>query len=341
MKAAIVNPYLDTLGGGERYTMAVVSTLIDNGWQVDVEWPDSGIKNQLEKRFGISLGNVNFISDTKRGDGYDLCFWVSDGSIPTLRARKNILHFQVPFHGVNGKSLLNKMKLFRIAKIVCNSGFTKKVIDKEYGVESMVIYPPVDTRNLKSKRKENLILSVGRFSQLKQAKRQDILIEAFKKLYDAGNSDWQLILAGGTEVGAGEYVAKLEKKIGKYPILVIKSPAFKEITSLYGRAKLFWSAAGYDINEQKEPDKVEHFGISAVEAMAAGVVPFLFNAGGHKEIVTEGRDGYLWNKVGTLVSESKKLITNHSLWNQMSATAKIKSHQYSYEKFGQEIRHLI
>jgi hypothetical protein len=166
MKAAIYNPYLDTLGGGERYTLAFATALAKKGWRVDLEWKDDGIKGKLESRFGVDLKNINIVDDTKRGDGYDLCFWVSDGSIPTLKSRNNILHFQVPFHDVNGKSLLNKMKLFRINKIVCNSFFTKKVIDNEYGVNSVVVYPPVPADQIKIKRKENSIYCNNRIKQL-------------------------------------------------------------------------------------------------------------------------------------------------------------------------------
>jgi glycosyltransferase involved in cell wall biosynthesis len=161
MKAAIVNPYIDTLGGGERYTMGVARALAAKGYQVDVQWKEPTIKGRLERRFNIKLDNVNFVKDVGRGDGYEVCFWVSDGSIPILRARKNFLHFQFPFHDVNGKTLLNKMKFFRIEKIICNSYFTKKIIDKEYGVESIVIYPPVDVADFKPKRKEKLIVSIN------------------------------------------------------------------------------------------------------------------------------------------------------------------------------------
>ena len=91
MKAAIYNPYLDTLGGGERYTMAFAKVLSDAGYKVDVQWKSSKIRDKLEKRFGFELGSINFVHDIKRGDGYDICFWLSDGSIPQLKARKNFL----------------------------------------------------------------------------------------------------------------------------------------------------------------------------------------------------------------------------------------------------------
>ena len=38
MKAAIYNPYLDSLGGGERYAMAVAQVLVKKGYQTDVYW---------------------------------------------------------------------------------------------------------------------------------------------------------------------------------------------------------------------------------------------------------------------------------------------------------------
>src|SRR3989338_7818187 len=173
MRALIHNPYLDTLGGGERYTMAFAQALNASGYTVDVAWRDKAIKEQLGKRFGMDLKNINFTKERSRGDGYDVCFWISDGSIPLLRARKNFLHFQFPFKNVSGKTLFNRMKFFRIDKIICNSYFTKSFVDSAYGVDSFVIYPPVDALQFKPGKKENLIISIGRFSQLTQAKRQD------------------------------------------------------------------------------------------------------------------------------------------------------------------------
>ena len=340
-KAAIVNPYLDTLGGGERYTLTFAKVLVDSGWKVDLEWKNIEIKKDLESRFGMDLENIEVVNDVKRGDGYDLCFWVSDGSIPTLRARKNFLHFQVPFHDVNGSSLLNKMKLFRINKIVCNSLFTKKVIDKEYGVDSMIIYPPVSIEEIKPKRKENLILSVGRFSQLKQSKRQDILIKAFKKIVDEGTKDWKLIVAGGIEVGVDDYLNKLEKTAEDYPIEIIKSPDFRTLKELYGKAKIFWSASGFEESEEKNPEKVEHFGITVVEAMSAGGVPIIFSAGGHKEIIQNNVNGFLWNSVYELIKKTRTLIDNKSLLRSISQKSRDDSQKFSNERFKKEFLALL
>lgn len=333
MKAAIHNPYLDTLGGGERYTVSFAKVLVDEGWDVDLEWSGPDIKDSLNKRFGIDLSKVNIVSDIKRGDGYDLCFWISDGSIPALKSRKNILHFQVPFHGVNGASLMNKMKLFRINEIVCNSEFTKKVIDEEYGVNSKVIYPPIDTESFKSKRKENIILYVGRFSKLKQNKHQEVLIKTFIEMVDSGLKDWKLVLAGGSEVGSGTFIQELKRMIIGYPIQIIESPDFKTLKSLYGVAKIFWSAAGFGENELEEPENFEHFGMSLVEAMSASCCPVVYGVGGHKEIIENTVNGFFFFTTKELVSITNKLINQKSYLREISLKSKESSKRYSYSNF--------
>jgi glycosyltransferase involved in cell wall biosynthesis len=340
MRAAIYNPYMDTLGGGERYTMAFAMVLSQKTYNVDVQWKSKSIKKKLEDRFGLKLKNINIVKDIKRGDGYDVCFWVSDGSIPLLRARYNFIHFQFPFKNVNGETLINKMKLYRVNKIICNSYFTKKNIDREYGVDSIVIYPPVDIDKIKPKRKENIILSVGRFSQLTQAKRQDVLIAAFKKLCDLGYDDWRLILAGGVEVGV-DSLSELKEEARGYPIDIIESPDFKEIVKLYGKSKIFWSASGYGRDEKKEPKKVEHFGITVVEAMAAKVAPLIYSAGGHKEIVKNGFNGYLWKKRKELVRKTRVLIEDSKLLRKLSKNAKESSKVYEYARFETQVCNLI
>jgi glycosyltransferase involved in cell wall biosynthesis len=341
MRAAIYNPYLDSLGGGEKYTLTFARVLVENGHTVDVQWEDGSIKNKLEKRFGFDLEGVNFIPDIKRGDGYEVCFWVSDGSIPLLRARKNILHFQVPFKDIGGKSLFNRMKLFRVNTIVCNSYFTKEFIDKEYGVNSIVIYPPVDTDKIKPGRKENIILYIGRFSQLEQAKNQHILVDVFKKFFNKGYTDWRLVLAGGVEVGVGDYITKLERKSKGYPIEIIQSPKHSFLLELYAKSKLFWSAVGEGINEIKEPNKVEHFGITVIEAMAAGVLPIIYNAGGYKEIIVDGENGFLWNNKKELIKKTVKILEDKSLMKKMSLVAIRDSKVYEYERFAGQIEEIL
>ncbi len=340
MRAAIFNPYFDTLGGGERYTAEVARTLLKNGYEVDIEWNNESLIKNIMLRFGINIQGARVVADIGRGDGYDLTFWVSDGSVPTLKSRKNILHFQVPFQKVSGSSLVNRMKMYRIDHVVCNSYFTKEVIDKEFSVKSVVVYPPVEVDKFLSKRKENTILYVGRFSKLKQSKRQDVLVEAFKELYDSGLRDWKMVLAGGSEVGDSDFSDFLKKQSQGYPIRFVKSPNFKEITNLFGVSKIFWSASGFGVEEGVSPDLVEHFGITVVEAMASGGVPFVYNAGGHKEIIDEGVNGFLWNTTDELKNKTQIFIKENK-FNLLSKEAKAKSVKFSAEEFEKAFLELV
>lgn len=339
MKAAIYNPYWDTLGGGERYTISFAKVLAENGFQVDLQWKDKSILKKIENRFGIKTDAMNVVPDVKKGEGYDIIFWVSDGSIPLLHSRKNIIHFQVPFKDVNGDSLLNRMKLFRVYKIICNSNFTKRVIDNEYRVKSTVIYPPCDTTRIKPKRKENIILSVGRFSQLLQSKHQDVLIDVFKKLYKKGFSDWKLVLVGGTDVGVGEYINTLKERSKGYPVEFITNTDYKTLVRLFGISKVFWTASGYGEDEEKNPEKVEHFGIALIEAMAGGCIVFAVDSGGHREIIRDFGNGFLWNTPGSLMK--KMVVMTKGKNSGLVAAAVTDAKSYSYENFGQNVKNIL
>lgn len=343
MRAAIFNPYLDTLGGGERYILSFAKVLIEAGYTVDIQWKSPQILKLLHTRFGVKTDKkINVVSDIRKGEGYDVCFWVSDGSIPLLRASRNFLHFQVPFKNVNGKTLLNKMKFFRIEKVICNSEFTKNVVDKEYGVKSIVIYPPVDTKAFKSKKKEKTILYVGRFSGLVQNKGQLYLVKLFKKLSrQLDDKEWRLVLAGGVEVGVGDYLKRIEKRSRGLNVEIIKSPIFKDLIDLYGKSSFFWSASGYGVDETLHPEKVEHFGITLVEAMSAGCVPFAYANGGALEIITDNKNGYLWKEEDKIINKTIELINSKKEYRKNSASAKKRAVDFGLDNFAKEVKKLL
>ncbi|MBU3956793.1 glycosyltransferase family 4 protein [Patescibacteria group bacterium] len=348
MKAGIFDPYLDTLGGGERYSMTVAYCLAKKGWQVEVFWDDRGMGKRLEERLGIDLRKIKFVPNIFKEKffkkqqlmkRYDLLFFLSDGSIPFLFAKKNLLHFQVPFHDVGGKKPLNRIKLRKIDAVICNSRFTKKFIDKEYGVKSKVIYPPVAVKEFKPGEKKNIILSVGRFSRLMQSKRQDVLIDVFRQMSEE-LKDWQLILAGGTDVGKDEAFDKLKKKAKNLPVKIIENSPFSELKKLYAQAKIFWTAAGFGVDENQKPERVEQFGIVTVEAMAAGCVPVVINKGGQPEIVNHNQNGLLWNSQKELIKQTLKVIKDEKLRERLAQAAQKRAQDFSQAHFCQEIKEL-
>ena len=338
MKALIYDPYLDTAGGGERYMLTAASVLSKNGYKVDIWWKDEKIEKWLEGRIGIDLSGISFVQELNHGAGYDLAFWLSDGSIPLLFGGKNIIHFQTPFSGVGGRSLLNRLKRTKIDSFVCNSEFTKSVIDKEYGVNSKVIYPPINTEVFKSGKKENVILYVGRYSKLQQLKRQDVLVDSFKKLVDQGLKSWRLVLIGGSEVGGREFVQSLKNASRGYPIDILENLPLVEVKKYYSKAKIFWSASGFGVDEAADARQVEHFGMSVVEAQSAGCVPVVVNKGGHKETVQNGENGFLWNTTEELIDITRKLLKDERRRKEIAKKAQTSSKRFSVDEFSKKLK---
>lgn len=345
MKRALVfNPYFDTLGGGERYLAGVIAALNQKGYQTIVAWKDQALPQQLQNRFNIPLSALvdpegytiitqgNLWQKLRYQLQFDFIFWVSDGSLPLLFGRKNVVHFQVPFHHISLPWTTFLKKKF-ISHIVCNSLFTKQIIDQTFSVDSTIVFPPCGQMNLK--KKEKIILGVGRFDGLLHSKRQDVLIEAFKKLSAPG---WKLILAGG-DIGTSTVVHTLQQAIGLFPVELIVNPTFDIVQDLYGKASLFWHAAGYQVNEQQNPEKVEHFGIATVEAMSAGTIPLAYDAGGQREIIQPGVNGYLWHTIDELVEKSKQIMDDEDLRRRLALKARSSSSSFNLEHFIHEFTH--
>jgi glycosyltransferase involved in cell wall biosynthesis len=341
-KVLIVNPYWDTLGGGERYVVSFAKLMLGCGWQVDILNP-SNLSAPILDRFGIDLTGSHWLAQPYKdliSKIYDLTFWLSDGSLPVSFSPKTVIHMQFPFQNVGGGKLTNFLKT-RLYTFVVNSNFTKTFIDREFHINSRVVYPPVAAMEITKAKKRNLILYAGRFSNLAQAKGQPVLVDVFKKI-SKKLPGWKLVLTGGTNVGAdqGELQKLRDSTIG-FPIQIITDPPYPELKKLFSETKIFWSASGFGINEAADPTRVEHFGITVVEAMTAGAVPVITNLGGHKEIITSGADGYLWNTPEELAAQTLKLVSDKTLLNQLSAQALVRSKIFDIGHFNAGFKSLL
>jgi len=380
LKAAIYDPYLDTLGGGERYCLTVAEILSKKGYDVDLFWSgDPTFLTKAADRFALDLKPIKIVKDifnlplrclelaednlnsikrpalktstiidkyriTKK---YHLFFYLSDGSIPLIFSKKNILHMQVPFrfHPNIQQKIATCLKARLFSQVVCNSRFTQKFIDQYLARPSVVLYPPVDILKFNpAKVKTNSILSVGRFDNILNAKKQDILIEAFKTLYrQQPNLDWKLILLGGSMLSeeTNSFLKYLKKLARGYTVEFLVNPGFEVLKNYYSEAKIYWHAAGFGVDEDLHPESTEHFGISTVEAMASGAVPIVVNKGGLKEIVINNKNGFLWRDVNDLVAQTLSLIKSPQQLKSLSQKAQESCQQFSKENFQKEFLSLI
>jgi glycosyltransferase involved in cell wall biosynthesis len=348
MRFGFYSPYLNTFGGGERYMLTLASHL-SKSHQVDIFWDDTDIKAPLSRFLKIDLTKTRFSEDifkfkplkrAIRTFSYDCIFVISDGSVPTTFARKNILHFQVPFKfPPAGKK--TKLKLKNYKYIICNSKFTKEFIDKSYSVSSKVIYPPVDVESIHPAKKEKLIISVGRFSKNQlHPKKQEVLIEVFKEIY-IKNPTWRLLLAGQAKKEDEKYLRALKKSARGIGVKVVENMPVEKLRENYANASIYWHATGFGEDEIKNPERMEHFGISTVEAQAAGAVPVVIGKGGQKEIVEDRKNGLLWTTKAQLYESTMELIKNPSTLKVLSKNAVKNSRKFSQSVFFKHYEEII
>lgn len=224
--------------------------------------------------------------------------------------------------------------------VLSNSFFTRKWVRNYWGKSSKVLYPPVDVDEFKPGEKKNVILTVGRFFVGGHQKNQHVLVDAFKNLYEKGKIDksWEFHLVGGVATGKehSDYMSSLKESAEGYPIYFHLFAPYDLLKNLYARAKIYWHATGYQIDKNKHPIKLEHFGIVVIESMAAGCVPLVYNAGGLTETVTE-RSGFTWNSKKELIKKTNKLIGNELLREQMSKYSIRRARNYSRERFSKKL----
>jgi glycosyltransferase involved in cell wall biosynthesis len=176
-------------------------------------------------------------------------------------------------------------------QIWANSRFTQSHIQSMLQTESVVVYPPVkilDMSKMNSTRDPYHIVSVGRFMSPSQGhcKNQHLLIKAFAKLSKDSHNPWSLSLVGGLDKRGQKYFDKLESQASKLDLKVNLLPNLSQEgkEKLIAEATYYWHAGGMNVSKGN-PENMEHFGISVVEAIAAGLVPFVYDIAGPSEIL--------------------------------------------------------
>ena len=154
-------------------------------------------------------------------------------------------------------------------------------------------------------------------------KRNDIAIEAFKKLNQDSDKKYKLKIFGdGIDKERLEELAKDDKNIE-----FLGRVSNDERNRLYSKCSAF-------INPQRED-----FGITMVEAMASGRPVIALNQGGATETVVEGETGIFFNEesADSIIHAIKRFDT--ASWHP----EKIREHALRFSKanFTRELKALI
>jgi glycosyltransferase involved in cell wall biosynthesis len=175
----------------------------------------------------------------------------------------------VPF-AMNYIRLWDRASADRPDKIIANSNFIARRIKKYYKRDSVVINPPINIGNFKiSSEKDDYFLVAGR---LMAYKRFDIVIEAFNQL--------------GLPLkifGRGPELGRLKKMAGPN-IEFLGRVSDAELVKYFSRCQAFFFP------------QEEDFGITAIEAMAAGTPLIAYRGGDIPEHMEEGKTGIFFEE---------------------------------------------
>jgi glycosyltransferase involved in cell wall biosynthesis len=133
----------------------------------------------------------------------------------------------------------------------------------------------------------------------------------------------------------------MKKSADGFPIKFLVNLNKEKLWTEGSKAKIYWHATGYGENLEDHPELAEHFGISTVEAMSAGIVPVVIDAGGQREIVADGKNGLLWTSETDFKTKTLDLINDQKLLARLKVKAIERAKDFSEEQFESDIRKII
>lgn len=326
-------------GGGERYLLTMADTL-SRRYSVDLFVRDERLLPN-EKHLRETLG-LEWPTDRVRGkviqdmaeiEPYDLFINASHFQVHPPVARRNLLFTFFPQYGRPDLAR-------RYDGVLTISRFCQEWVRRNWGMGSGLLYPCVEDQALVPGKKRDRIVSVGRFFQAQDGnnKNHRAMVEAFRRICDAGTSGWELVLAGATDPSQTAYVEELRRLSAGYPVRILTDVPYEELRDIYRAARIYWHSAGLGATA---PSGMEHFGITIVEAMRAGAVPVVFNAGGPAEIVSHGESGLIFNDADELVLLTAGLIRDLSRMEEMAKEAQAASRRFGRKAFDQGLMEAV
>lgn len=208
------------------------------------------------------------------------------------------------------------------------SDTVKKRIEKYYGREADVIYPPVAFQasalssslsgNTTSPRPENQELRTGYFlvvSRLVPYKRIDLAMRACSEL------NLPLVI-----VGKGSEEQKLRAIAGP-TVRFVGSVTDRELASYYENCQALIFPGEED------------FGITVVEAQSFGKPVIAYGKGGASETIREGKTGVFFNE--QTVSALKPVLTNFVPSKYKAEDCRVQAARFSTESFHRDILKVI
>lgn len=306
-RIAIFAPESLLIGGDERYILTIAEIFYGIA-EVTLITPVAVSRTRIltigrELNLRLDQVSLSSLGDIYKLRLFDLAFFIENKTysyINTISLR-NILIFQHSFRDRDQeyyRMLCDKYDIL-IGNSFPGLSRSEKIIE--------IPCPPVRMMVLNLQKKIQ-ILHVGRFFAGDKCKRQDVLIEALRKLTESG-AQIELHLAGTVYPEAEHRAYYAEQVVSAHGLPVYFHPNCSDeaLHKLYAESRVYWHAVGFGSDADNNTEKTPHFGMSVAEAMSAGCIPIVFAVGGAAEMVHDRVDGFHFSTVDELCFLTKYL----------------------------------
>lgn len=294
------------IGGGERHLADLANTLARRGHEVFAALaPQSPVRAELaalpgESIIELPLRNVSGVRSALRLSRFIReqkieivhAHLARDYPLAALAAGRSNARLVLTRHVLFALSKIHRLTLRRTAKVIAVSEAVANSLRAQniFSTEKIVtIHNGIDVerfdriRREAEKRNRDEGLRVGMIGHLAPIKGQEEFVRA-AAIVCRGRKDVQFIVAGADKSRKGENQAHIEKLIRELGL----EPNVKLLGWIEDVAKLL---STFDI--YVSPARSEPFGLSIVEAMAAGVPVIATRSEGASEILSDGETGRL------------------------------------------------
>lgn len=215
--------------------------------------------------------------------------------------------------------------------LLTNSKFTQQVVMKYLKRKSLVLHPPVDVKTYArvTVKLENLVVTLSKFTPKKCLHRIPLIARNTRKA--------KFIIAGGTNEYSPKIMAGVRKAARDYGVkdrvILMPNVEHSRLVELLTQAKVYLHVM-----------PSEHFGISIIEAMAAGCVPVVPKSGGPwLDILdqNQGKYGFSYERPEEAACLIDSILGNRRLENEVSHAAQERSFEYDESVFSRNLQTII